>query len=499
MSRLQPTSRSPKGTSGTITSIGIVTADRPAALKRCLSSVLTHCRDHGNTPRVIVVDGSRDLSLSAANLSTIESFREYSHCPLTYVSPHSDQDIQSCLMRVGLSAASIKTMLCPGGPGAGRNLLMLMTVGEHVMFLDDDVVCAPWAARTRRNGLAVAGHRDPRVLASFPNREEALSATVPVAVDLLAAHSRLLDRDLTALLDRPGTEVDISGMCTHVSSALLNRRPQRVRTTFTGIAGDAGMYCPHRVLAKANPPSELTRDLAAFDKAVRSREVVRVVSEDTVTHHPFLMGYCMALANRGVFPPFIPVGRNEDGLFAEMLALIDPGALFGHISYGIVHDSHRAAAYPANPVSASETRLADLILWLVRRNQPEARIGSPASRLRHIADSFSDLARMESGTFASLCIETVLRARAGELALAEAACERNDAGPHWREALGRYREAFQHAVRSPRFFVPIEFHDRCDSDASVAFRAVQDLLQAFSEIVHALPALRACGVLRHAP
>jgi transposase InsO family protein len=42
--------------SRSITTISIVTAGHPAALRRCLSSILEHCRGHGRTPRVIVVD-----------------------------------------------------------------------------------------------------------------------------------------------------------------------------------------------------------------------------------------------------------------------------------------------------------------------------------------------------------------------------------------------------------------------------------------------------------
>ena len=142
-------------------------------------------------------------------------------------------------------------------------------------MVDDDIVCRPWTDSSHERGLAVAGHRDPRVTRVFPCRQRALESVHWLAADLLGAHMALLGKSLLTLVAAEEGGVDFSDACYEVMASAAERRHQWVLATFCGIAGDSGTYCPYlRLFSSGTMQNDMKGSQAVFELALQSREVV---------------------------------------------------------------------------------------------------------------------------------------------------------------------------------------------------------------------------------
>ena len=467
-----------------ITTVGIVTADRPPTVRRALDSIIRHCDRYGRRPRFVVIDGSRQPANRTATAVAVLATAETSGHDVQYVGQAEATDFGESLQARGAPALRV----LPGSAGANRNLLLLLTAGERILTVDDDVVFETWVSPNRDEGLAVIGdHDDFLETAFFPNRTAALAAAVTASADLFAAHTALVGRslaDLTAASSRPP---DFTRSCTHIHAALQEGRPLVVKATFSGIAGDAGSYCPHRLLfATGSLRDQLWSNPNAFATAMQTREVTRIAARTSVAHDSGCMATCMGLSNETIVPPFITAGRNEDGVFGVMLAACDPSTVFGHVPLGVVHDSDRSSTRGAGPIrSATESRLSELIMSLVPRGLRGGFTRSPGGRVRRIGEALDELGKMDGREFVDLVTQVTLERRGREFAVAGAA--KTGCPAHWRAGLAEYQDQFAKSVTKPEFFLPIEFHGLGSLEAG--YRALQTSVQRFGELLISWPAL----------
>lgn len=349
-------------------------------------------------------------------------------------------------------------LLRPGASG-NRNVAILLSSGENVLLVDDDVVCDLWTLRSRRNALDVCGHVERRHLAFFKTRVGARRGLIRTSANLLGAHGVLLGRSLQSLSTAKSSRIETTRACIFLVEGLTGFRDVVVRTTFSGLTGDAGASNPERLLFGTGKWKELllsSRDV--YDTALKYREVRRVADRYLVTHDSACMGFCMGLANSSMVPPFLPTGRNEDGLFGMTLSAVDRAAVGGHIPYAVLHDSTRPSSYGKYKyVSASRTRVADLMIYLVSSWAPTTRAATPVRRLARLARWFGELADLDEAAFAKAIVTTVFNARQRDLSLIEAALgPESDYPDHWQRDLTRYRDILLQSLHKPHFFVPVE-------------------------------------------
>ena len=269
-----------------------------------------------------MIDGSKAPADQVATRSAISGVADGSGHHVEYLGPSEAGKFCATLAIPELFAPALTS----GSTGANRNLLLLLTAGEHVLTVDDDVVLETWGATNRDDALALMGHQQELFETEFfASRASALASVVRMPADVLAAHEALLGHSVSALVDRSSRAADMTRACGHLRSALDQGRPLVVKATFAGLAGDAGVYCPYRLLFSGGPLRQLLLTSAStFQTALTSREASRIVHTNVVTHDCGCMAPCMGLANREVVPPFMPTGRNEDGVFGVMLAASGP-------------------------------------------------------------------------------------------------------------------------------------------------------------------------------
>lgn len=485
---LLPSGRSSARTDVTpITTVAIITADRPTVLRRGLASFARHLDAHGRPARLLIVDGSRESDHEIENRHIAADLARSGGRTIDYAGADEARALRERLAAAGASETMLDFALTPGSIGANRNLVLLLTAGEHVLMADDDMVCEPWTRDGGSQGIAVWGHTDPQDSEFFASRDDARHAAASWSGDLLAAHEALLGQPMPELLTSEDAP-DLGETCGHLIAALAEGRRPAVRLTFTGMAGDSGTYCPYsRLFASGPTQARLAASRDVFERALRTREVLRIASRATLTHDPRCMAGCMGLANQTGVPPFMPVGRNEDGVFGAMLNALDPLALFAHVPVGVVHDSSRPAAYEDRSMrSASETRVSELLILLTRAAMQGALAGDPAARLPRLAGAIRDVAALDAPAFVIHVTRVLLDARAQQLARIEAMVSRTtEYPPYWRSSLEEYRRTLVRSVGRQDFFLPMEFQDAEGVEAG--FRRVQEFVEGLGTLLATWP------------
>lgn len=473
--------------------LAIVTADRPARLERCLTSYVDYIRARHLRLRVLVVDGSCGREHREATERCVEVVSRSRGVAIEYQGADARLIQRQNAHTRGVQRSTMDWLMPEAptwrGAGATRNQLLLATAGERVLTVDDDTVCRPWRPADAASGSALIGHVDPNDTKTFPTRAEAVADALTTSGDLLAGHEALLGSPLATFAGSPGTKRHLDDVCRHLLPVLDGMRPAwRVRATWSGLAGDAGTYCPYRLLFATGP----TRDRLAsaenrFRLAFFSREVVRSVRCATVTDEPWFMGYCATLDNTALLPPFVPFGTNEDGLFGAMLRMCDPNAFIGQVPVGIVHDSARGPTYDDRRIpSASDLRITDVLLQLSRMYTDGCVSAVPEERLRGLGRHLIECGRLEVRAWRALLTRLGVEAKRRLLVAADSTLASGFPYPvYWRAALRRYQQAVLESLLSPTFYVPVDYQTCSTIDQSLA--RFQADVAAFGEALIAWP------------
>jgi hypothetical protein len=76
-----------------------------------------------------------------------------------------------------------------------------------------------------------------------------------------------------------------------------------------------------------------------YRRALARQQVLRAVTRPTVSDATFCMALNLGVDNRELLPPFTPVQRNQDGVFARILHACFQGGLFGFLPWAVLHQA----------------------------------------------------------------------------------------------------------------------------------------------------------------
>jgi hypothetical protein len=246
--------------------------------------------------------------------------------------------------------------------GAGRNLIALLTLGRRVLSIDDDV-CGPVLQRPPKPATWTPGNECVELSALSRSPDASWEPG-----NLIDSHFGWLGRSVGAF----GAETVL---------------------TMSGLRGDCGADAPWH---------ELRRSGCAGAKGRLTRQVIKGASRPTVTAIDGLMSYAFGFLNEGSLPPFMPMGRNQDGAFGAVLRAWQPQALMCHLPVYVVHAAGRRRSQRAyRDVAAAvlaRWRTNDVIALLAGT----VRAGSPTSH-QDVATLLDDVAaELQRGTCATL-------------------------------------------------------------------------------------------------
>ncbi len=470
--------------------LGIISRDRPEALARCLTSYLD-TRPEGDVQRVIVCDQSSRPDLAPELFSRCGAMGiELVHLDRARQDRFIDELKQSAQV-AGLDPQTAEFALGYDGilgyrPGANRNLLQLMTLGETVISADDDT--------TAVGVTADSGHL---MLTSDPG----LGETAPFAAntDLPEAdpQTQIIQRHRALLGSAPAEFVGrlVADGWTGARSPLLRALLDpdgRVRVTMAGLLGDSGMGLPAAMLALTGAArvrlvgNESTQE--AYRLRLLSRNVLRLPKGNIVSDATVLSASNFGFDNRELLPPFPPAGRNAEGVFAALTGALIPGTLFARLGAAVEHRPIEARSFASKQLWNTGVRLSEILLMVINGGTWFGR--SSDERMRQCGLLLQYIAGLSDGDFRDYLAERYLIARAEYVELLEGLLRRHAFEPtFWAEDVQKRIEAVE-AIAMERMGCAAEF---AELPPGAARTATRDFVARFGRLVAAWPAMRSAA------
>lgn len=492
-----------------ITSVGVVTNNRVAGLKRCLVSYMENDRGHGRGSEFVVMDDSREPEVREAALLMLQSLQKHYGVRVSYAGPAEKRSFadalvkESGLPRDAVDFALFDTEQCGHPIGANRNALLLHTVGELAFSTDDDVVCEVAPAPSQKEGLAFESRGDFTKFWFFPDRQAALSAARRVGEDILSIHERLLGRSLAGCV----AEYDHGGLSFEQVNAQtlhhLAAQRGRVPVTFNGVFGDSAMESPAMLLSlKLDSRQRLLQSKSTYLSALTSREVFRTVDRACVTDNPSCVTTTFGFDNSKFLPPFMPVLRSEDDIFGFTLRACVEDGYFGYLPWAVLHSPVEARAYSKNFLkeSAASVRMYNVILACLTSFQLWREVTDEGQRLLRFGKHLVEIAAAPQRDFEEFVRVQMWRARSESIGYLEGYMHYFRRAPDfWADDVQYYIHNLRTALTADDFIVPQDLLSGRGAEEArkVSQRLVLkfgQLLCHWPELVEAARTLRAKGL-----
>lgn len=377
----------------------IITCDRPEAVQRLLDSMLLHGR-LAQHEELFLVDDSRDAANGERNAELVAQFNLTSPRTMRYIGcaaqgalldrlvtelPHYERAIRFLIDRARWATLP--------SYGLARTLCLLLGVGRRCIILDDDIICRSVSAHRKREGISF-GAQDQRDLASFSSEAELMGSASFLEADPMASHARCLGMPLSLALGALGKDqleaADLRGVNAAAVSTLDAN--SRVLITQCGSWGDPGSpgvgwffrldkESLHDLLASSGGlAGAATRRFFWLGRTRPNISKLAVMSQAT------------GLDNSALLPPYFPVFRGEDALFASMTLFLHPRSAVLNHDWCVPHLPLENRGGQLQPPKASRGGLALCARYLADRvtqdagGRPTTRLGQLSAVLRELVE-----------------------------------------------------------------------------------------------------------------
>ena len=478
-----------------IASVGLPTANRPRYLQRAVASYVDQAQRTGRDIVCIIMDDSREEAVRLRNVDVLHGLHEQNGADILYADRARLAEYGSRLAaHAGIPEEVVRfALLGPDdkGPtaGAARNALLLATTGEIHVQADDDTMADAMEIARYEDGLSLISDAESNEYRFFASSEEALRSVKPSEVDLLSVHEQILGKSVAPIIAQ-FAQNDSDVHIEKVSGGFLERLSMpgaHVALSFTGVVGDTGMeFFQQRLFMQGETLDRLVSDPDRYPHLLRSRHMLRTSTRLALSDGVFCMGMNMGVDNRRLLPPFMPAGRNQDGLFGAMIRLCLPNTFRGYLPrYAVRHLPPEKRSYPENGIAFRPLRANDLLIYIAL-TQDQNPIGEGAEALHTLGDMLVRLARLPQKSFSDYLRKLALQAVHIDVLRAEQILANElDRPDYWRNDVMRYLASARESAAKPDFFVPVDLPGS-PAERLAAFR--QQVL-AYGQLLTHWPAL----------
>jgi hypothetical protein len=480
-----------------IRTLAVVTCDRPGMLQCSLDAFLTEATRERAHLRVVVGDDTRSSSAMEATKTIVEDACGRHGARQELLSRAERAAFAGRIARVsGVDADLVNFALLgddaiEGTIGANRNSVLLVCGAEPTLWFDDDVLPTCAAPPRTQSGVAYRAV-DPTEWRFFNDRDEARAGVRTIDCHLLTLHEQFLGRSLAGA--GRGAEVDVDDATTEMIRDAYRRRG-RIVTTLTGVFGDSGMYSGAALLTTANEAARraFLADAATYETAFHRREVLRAAPCVSIAHPMPFMATSFALhAHRGT-PPFLPVLRNEDGVFGATLARCFEGAYAAHLPVALLHDAPAGRTYVRDRIAAAGVhRLSDVVCAFVAAHPFVDGEGDGEYRLRALGTGLRALGEMHPRDHRAAVRSLLLRAASVRATKIQMLLDTHSRGPsYWIADLRAQLSAIHDKITRKHNEIADDLTDgRTPEDA---MKVGQRVLRNFGRLLEAWPAIVAAA------
>lgn len=438
--------------------VALLTWERPDAMKRCLESMVANCNLE-NTARIYVIDDSRSQQAQQQNRLNTDDFARRCPVPVIYVGAVEIQKFMERLIkRVPSLEDAVRFLIdrehwapywtC----GLSRTVALLLSVGERLIVMDDDILCEVYEFDVERTAARFGtSARDVRF---FGHNDEWAPYRVTENGDPLARHTRLLGLGLADALSGVGvTGLDASSFA-GASPGFLERLSAEspVLVTEAGSVGHPGTPSCNWLMSLG---AESMARLLASEESVR--QAIEIRNCWTGRHHlqvteRSLISQMTGMDNRRLLPPNIPVSRGEDLVFGSMTSFLFPRSVALEQCWAAPH-----LPLPERPLDAKDRAFlagrAFPIFFMteLHENPPPCTGDDPLKRYARMAQVFTDLADLAPGELVRYYQHRKLEQQSRDYCHLKHLREKQASAPRaWLTWLDRaIRELHEQLVRNP--------------------------------------------------
>ena len=438
-----------------ITHLGIPTKNRTESLIRCFSSFVGNAQAYGRSIKVCVVDDSRSHQQVVDNRTAVLTLGAKYNVPVVHVSRGDRKRLAKRIADNSGVPAEVAAFALLGNEGientfgASRNTLLLLTAGYMTLQVDDDTACFIRTRRRASDDLLFTS-QVPLEFWHFDSSELIKEDFSDGKADFFTHNERLLGRSIPSLLNlNRSRSIHVEAIKPSMVKSLLNA-DSRIAVTQAGWYGDAGsINALHRLMHNGDSFDRLTRSRDTYHRAIGTRQTARIASGLAVSGNTGLMGVTMGLDNTNLLPPFFPVGRNEDALFARLLRGCFKSRFIGYLpDYLIGHlpmERRRNLSLSYEPYSG-----AGIVSVVIDSLIPgyEAR---PVHAMQAISTGLCAIANTSDREFESYIHQLCAKHLVGRITYLEQLLERrSDAPGYWRSDVGQIILDMKHALLQHR-------------------------------------------------
>jgi hypothetical protein len=440
------------------TRVFIITCDRPAAVERLLDSLLG-AGELSRHERLVLVDDSRREDNIRRNRELVAAFNRGSAKAMQYFGAQAASELLSRLLRaMPDQAVGLRFLLgrarWAGQPTYGlvRNLCLLLSVGCRALILDDDILCRAIQPPHGEPGIGFR-HEESRQAWFYPAVPVMLQSTRVGQFNPLSRHADAVGRPLAEVLAAQSGSSLAPDALAHCHATMLSvlDGDSPILVTQCGSAGDPGTVGSKWVTRLG---SESVRRLLAQNPDSQSMPQCR----------PCWLGYTRptialrgdlsqmtGLDNSQLLPPYLPVLRGEDALFAAMTTFLHPRSAVLNFDWAVLHlplDDRSAMDY--DEPFTNKAHLGVLANYLLSKIDTRG-CGTAESRLSALAAEIRGLAEWPiESLLAQVGLELSRNCATGitllDKLLADTASSRH---PRWRAFLERYAAQTREALLAP--------------------------------------------------
>ncbi len=442
-----------------------ITRDRPESLAKSVEGFAANALRHAHPLEIVVSDDSEDARSVASTRALLGRLANEGHS-VAHFGRREKEALAADLERALGGTVSHDDIVfalfsepdIPGPTiGANRNAALLARPVGLSLLTDDDAFCRAAFPDAGANDVRLSSLYLPDTIHPFPSREELWRERPQIDADFLADHASLLGRSIGSLIS---DDADLCDVRPRMVADLMDRGGI-VRATGTGVIGDLGSDSPKYLLSTVGDEREVfLGDESTYRSAKRSREVFRCSNVPTVTEGTFLGGFFLGIDQRIILPPFVPVGRNEDILFAALTRVLYPSTYYGHapIAYDHSPDPRRQFSDGwLDDLMPKSNELLPIVFATFRRDIAISDHGGDADRFLSAADKIAELSH-DPRQFAELIQTGWLRAARSIVRRIEANLETYHYEPsYWATDLERAIETYSALIDHPDQVAPADF------------------------------------------
>jgi hypothetical protein len=255
--------------------------------------------------------------------------------------------------------------------------------------------------------------------------------------------------------------VRLDRVCHHLLKC-LNDGSGVIAIATSGSWGSSGMHNDGNLLrldAYTSRKGDI-RSTSRHRAGTQVSELLRIASQLTVSHRPQLMAMSMAVDNRLPLPPFMPIGRNEDGVFGQLVNELLPDAFTATLPVAVRHINKEATDLSTERLEgARSVRLCDILMGCLESSEIflESCATTPQERLRLIGSHLVDIGSLATEDFAEFIRPHLLRRVEREIIEFENVLRRFDNKPkQWAREVKDWCVERARVTHDPLFIIPLE-------------------------------------------